>query len=176
MFVHMIKEIWKDIPGWEGWYRVSNLGRVRRIKRHGKSCSCNILKQREVVKGYMAVCLCKDGVQKWMRVHRLVAMAFIPNPNNYPIINHKDENVKNNCVSNLEWCTVAYNNVYGTARQRRAESCSKPIAQYTPEGKLIATYINAKEAAIKNGFHRGAINFCCNGKRNQHRGFIWKFL
>lgn len=86
MLVHMENiEIWKDIPGWEELYRISTLGRVRAIKRHGRSCNCHILKQHKSAKGYMTVALCKDGVQKVMRVHRLVAMTFIPNPKNYPI-------------------------------------------------------------------------------------------
>lgn len=107
-------EEWKDITGYEGLYQVSNLGRVRR--------SGKILKGGYNNKGYHTINLCKNGISKSFFVHRLVAIAFIPNPNNFPIVNHKDENPKNNCVDNLEWCTKSYNATYGTAKERKAQT------------------------------------------------------
>ena len=107
-------EEWKDIIGYEGLYQVSNLGRVRR--------SGKILKGGYNNKGYHTINLCKKGISKSFFVHRLVAIAFIPNPNNLPIVNHKDENPKNNCIENLEWCTYKYNANYGTARERQAQT------------------------------------------------------
>ena len=102
------KRVWKDIPGYEGLYQVSNTGKVRSLnyRRTGKK---QILKQYINNTGYKRVALRKNNKVKWYLVHRLVAQAFIPNPHNYPIINHKDENPANNAVWNLEWCTMDYN-------------------------------------------------------------------
>ena len=102
-------EIWKDVKGYESLYQVSNLGRIRSIKNGIK-----IKKQYERPNGYMQVCLCQNGKITTYKTHRLVAEAFIPNINNLPEVNHKDENKINNCVDNLEWCTSSYNKNYGT--------------------------------------------------------------
>ena len=135
-------EIWKDIKGYEGLYQVSNLGRVKSLERIiinsiGKKKTVNeiILKPIQISKNitYVRVNLCKNGIKKLYSVHRLVAEAFIPNPNNLPEVNHKDENKQSNFVyinengtvdlekSNLEWCTAKYNMNYGTARERMIE-------------------------------------------------------
>lgn len=113
-------EIWKDIPGYEGKYQVSNTGEVESLNYNGTG-KTKSLKQSTDKKGYKHVRLFKNGKGKTYKVHRLVAMLFIPNPNNLPIINHKDENKTNNNVNNLEWCTYEYNNTYGTARKRASE-------------------------------------------------------
>ena len=112
----MYIELWKWIPGWEGLYMVSTHGRVKSLK-HNKS---KILKPWIDKDGYKRVRLCKNGKCKTYGIHRLVAMAFIPNPHNYPIINHKDENKTNNQYTNLEWCTIQYNSNYGTINERRS--------------------------------------------------------
>lgn len=109
----MIEEIWKDIPEYEGLYQISNLGRVRHINKYK-----HILYQKVDSYGYNAVILCKNGKIKYYRVHRLVGMSFIPNPNNYPFINHKDECKTNNIVDNLEWCDNKYNCNWGTRNKR----------------------------------------------------------
>ena len=116
-----MKEIWKDISGYEGLYQVSNLGDVRSLnyRRNGE---LKLLKQATNKQGYKQISLYKNGKIKTYKVHRLVAIAFIPNPNNLPVVNHKDENPSNNNVNNLEWCTVAYNNTYGTRTKRASES------------------------------------------------------
>lgn len=107
------------IKGFEGKYEVSNLGRIKSLDRFvsGKSNSMQMRKGRilkpQVASKYAQVYLNVDGKQKWFKVHRLVADAFIPNPNEYPIINHRDGNTLNNVVSNLEWCDSRYNSVYG---------------------------------------------------------------
>ena len=106
-------EIWKDVPGYEGLYQVSNYGRVLSLYRYRKK-SQNILKTFTRKTGYIAVTLQKNGKRETKLVHQLVALCFIDNPNNYPIINHKDENPSNNRVDNLEWCTHKYNSNYGT--------------------------------------------------------------
>lgn len=109
-------EIWKDIKGFEGLYQVSNKGRVKALsnnKAHSRYKEEHILTYKKTRK-YHSVCLVSDnGKVKYISVHRLVAMAFLPNPNNHPQINHKDENPHNNNVDNLEWCNALYNNNYG---------------------------------------------------------------
>ena len=111
-------EEWRDVVGFEGLYQVSNLGRVKGLDRLVDTNINNVnrrihkgklLKPQFNNKGYKRVNLCKNGNKNFAFVHRLVAEAFIPNPNNYPVVNHKDENPKNNCVENLEWCTQKYN-------------------------------------------------------------------
>lgn len=115
------KQIWKDIPGYEGKYQVSNTGEVRSLNYNGTRKS-KVLKQGTDKDGYKRVHLYKNGKNKNYLVHRLVAQAFLPNPNNYPIINHKDENPSNNYYKNLEWCTYEYNNNYGNCRKKRSEA------------------------------------------------------
>ena len=101
-------EEWRDIQGYEGLYMVSNLGRVKSLNYHrtGKE---RIMKPSDNGHGYLFVVLCKDGKDKNCRINRLVAQAFLPNPDNLPEVNHKDENKYNNCVENLEWCDRSYN-------------------------------------------------------------------
>lgn len=108
-------ETFLSIPGYEGLYEVSNLGNVKSLRRG------IILKPGKRNGGYKIVNLRKDNKDHWLAVHRLVAIAFIPNPLNLPFVNHKDENPCNNCVENLEWCTSQYNNTYGTNIKRRVE-------------------------------------------------------
>lgn len=115
-----MEEIWKDIEGYEGLYQVSNLGKVKSLN-YNKTAKSELLKLRKNTNGYTRVVLYKNRKAKDYQVHRLVAEAFIPNPNNYPIINHKDENKTNNRVDNLEWCTYLYNNTYGTTIERAVE-------------------------------------------------------
>lgn len=115
----MENEVWKDVAGYEGLYQVSNLGRVRRFYKNGKE---HQLKPQPCGFGYRFVILCKNGIRKQLLLHRLVAMAFIPNPGKLPEVNHKDEIKTNNCVDNLEWCARKYNINYGTCRQRISEA------------------------------------------------------
>lgn len=122
-----MKEIWKDIKGYEGLYQVSNLGRVKSLKRILKhkttyggiyTVKGKILKPKED-KGYYRYSLSNNGKNKLFFAHRLVAEAFIPNPQHYLIVNHKDENPHNNKADNLEWCTIKYNVTYGTAIEKK---------------------------------------------------------
>lgn len=112
-------EIWKDIIGYEGLYQVSNLGRVKSLPKFFQGE--RILKSRLDKYGYPYLGLVKDKIKKSYKVHRLVAAAFIKNPLNYPSINHKDENKENNNSINLEWCTVDYNNKYGSRIKHAAD-------------------------------------------------------
>ena len=108
-------------------------------------------------------------------VHRFIAELFLPNPNNLPEINHKDENKLNNCVDNLEWCTYGYNNSYGTARIRARAKRSKRVSQYTMNGEWLATYFNAETAEKISGTTASNIHDCCKGKRKYSKGYIWKY-
>jgi len=124
-------EEWKDIKGFEGLYQVSTLGRVRSLDRYvkAKSASLKLIKGC-IIKtwinrcGYVQVHLCKNSHTKPHLVHRLVAEAFISNPNNYPCVNHKSEKKTENNVENLEWCTYSYNTKFGTCPERRSKSLS----------------------------------------------------
>ena len=115
-------EIWKPVVGYENLYEVSNLGRVKSLKDNKGRYREKIKSSSDNGRGYLNVCLYKNGKGKRCYIHRLVAEAFLDNPNNYPIINHKDENKQNNHVSNLEWCDYEYNNTYGTCVQRRVKT------------------------------------------------------
>lgn len=114
-------EVWKDIEGYEGLYQVSNLGRVRSLN-YNHTGEIKLLKQDISHNGYKRAMLYKDGKMKRYLVHRLVAMTFISNPDDLPIVNHKDENKTNNNVNNLEWCTYKYNNNYGTKKEKLSKS------------------------------------------------------
>ena len=174
-------ELWKDIEGFEGLYQVSTWSRVRSMDRlviykNGvkRFFESEILKPSYDKGGYLRVGLTKDKKQTHHFLHRLVAIAFIPNPNNYPQVNHKDENPKNPKVENLEWCTDKYNKNYGTAIKRRVEKRSKKVYQYDLQGNLIKIWISTNEAG-RNGYEAKNISACCLGKRKKHKGYIWSY-
>lgn len=106
--------------------------------------------------------------------HRLIAETFCPNPNNFPIVNHIDENKLNNCASNLEWCTYQHNTLHGTARKRRVEKLSKAVVAKDSEGNVVHTFKSATEAA-RMGLDQGNISSCCNGRLKTHKGLYWSF-
>ena len=190
-----ILENWKDIPDWEGLYQVSNLGRVRSLDRFVEVNVFGKRKGKQIKKGkvlnlvlhngagkhpeYM-VCLAKNGKCKNMYVHRLVAMAFIPNPNGLPEVNHKDENSLNNVVSNLEWCDRTYNYYYGTRVERviksnrKSRQC-KPVIQYTVQGEYIREWPSVHEIERELGFSQGSISYCCKFNGNQSHGYKWRY-
>lgn len=177
-----MEEIWKDIAGYEGLYQVSNLGRVKSLSRKvsfGWSWRCTpekVLSPGKVNGRYYHVLLFdKDHKRKDCLVHRLVAEAFIPNPDNLPCVNHKDENIWNNQVSNLEWCSVEYNNNYGTLRERMAKKQSMPIIQYSIDGAFIKKWSSLAEAGRQMKLSPGHLSNCCNGKTKTAGGFIWKY-
>lgn len=165
----MDREEWRMVPDYEGLYMVSNKGRIYGIKR-------KLYRKFKTDKdGYLIVNLSKNSKQDYPSVHRLVAMAFIPNPNNLPEVNHKDENPENNCVDNLEWCTAEYNVNYGTRNKRVAEKLSKPIEQWSKDGQLIKVWASLKEVEKEKGWSHGNISGCANGLNKTAYGFIWKF-
>jgi hypothetical protein len=178
----MQNEIWKDIKGYEGQYQISNKGRVYSIPRiikksNGKTqfVRGRILKAYIKQHKYLEVNLCINGKGKWYLVHRLVAEAFIPNPNNLPQVNHKDENKLNNNVDNLEWCTPKYNTNYGDAQERKIATRKKPVLQYSLDGELIAEYESISTAARATGFDYSGIRSCCTGKYKKAYGFRFTF-
>ena len=155
-------EIYKDIQGYEGLYKISNKGNVKSLG-NDRTRKERILKPTKNHKGYLQVCLCKQGKIKRFLVHRLVASAFIENPNNYPQVNHKDEDKTNNNVTNLEWCTNEYNINYSQSKQ----------VLCVETGKI---YPSAIEVERETGFSQGNISSACNGKRKQAYGFHWRYV
>ena len=173
----MIKsiEIWCPVKGYEGLYEVSTWGRVKSL-RYNKTNKIVILTPVKTKAGYLMISLCKDKSVKRFYIHRLVAVTFIPNPNNLPLVNHKDQNPQNNRVENLEWCTQKYNVNYADAQEKRIKKESKPVAQYTLDGKLVATYLSASDAGRQTGIHQGNISACCRGDKKTAGGFIWRYV
>lgn len=162
-----LNEVWKDIEGYEGLYQVSNLGRVKSVKN-------NIIRKPRIASGYFYVNLSKAGKKKTYKIHRLVAQHFIANPNNYPCVNHKDENKLNNFYDNLEWCTFKYNINYGTSLKRRAEAQTRNVFQYNLNGELIKIWHGLKEIS-KAGMNISCISQCCNKKIHTSYGSIWRY-
>ena len=165
------EEVWKDVVGYEGLYQVSNLGRVKSLK-YGKE---RILKSANIGRGYLKVNLWRNREQKQYLVHRLVGQSFIPNPNNLPEINHRDEDKTNNKVVNLEWCSSKYNANFGTRNQRQAEKCSKTVFQYTKTGEFVKKWKSTHDVERNLGYDQGHISACCLGKYKSAYGFIWKY-
>lgn len=123
--VIIMLEIWRPIDGYTGLYEVSSLGKIRSLLRKKDNNHGRLLSPSPNTDGYLTVVLTKDSQRKSFKVHRLVAQAFIPNPNSYPQVNHKDENKSNNQVTNLEWCTAKYNNNYGGRISRASKNIQK---------------------------------------------------
>lgn len=177
-----VNECWRPIVGYEGWYEVSNLGNVRSfIDNHHKIRDTPlILKPFKLSKGYLGVSL----LNKTFKIHRLVAQAFIPNPNSLPEVNHKDEDKNNNNYLNLEWCTTQYNLAYGTARERinltnkRIGSVvSRRVGQYTLDGELVREYNSISEAMKYNGFKNNSnIIQSCKSNHKIAYNYRWKYL
>ena len=169
-------EEWKDIEGFEG-YQISNYGRVKSLK-FGKE---KILKGGKDTNGYLLVGLWKDGKLVRKLVHRLVAEAFLSNPQNLPEVNHKDEDKANNCVENLEWCGRKYNVNYGTGTERSSEKRrndpkrSKRIDQIDAvTGEVVRQWASTAECG-RNGFGQRNVSACARGVKKQYKGFIWKY-
>lgn len=189
------QEIWKSVVGFEGRYEVSNKGNVR-------SCGISYTKKSQpgvsfyrkphlmgvqrYSNGYLFVNLTKESRNTiQVSVHRLVADAFLPNPNNLPCVNHKDEDRTNNRVENLEWCDYSYNNRYGNHRKKFVETLRKTrddkwkpryVLQFSLEHKLIAVYRSTKDAAMLTGCDRKNIWLSSTrGVKTKAKKFYWKF-
>lgn len=191
---NLIGEVWKDVVGYEGLYQVSNMGRVKSVKhivnstnarQSWKTINERILKPAPygtIPKcgglRHLAVSLHRNNRQRTEKVHRLVAMAFIPNPNDYPIINHKDENPYNNRADNLEWCDHKYNSNYGGREERWRKSFPiLPILQYTLGGEFVAQFKSAIDAAKSVKVSPSLIRKVCSGYQcHQVAGYIWRYV
>ncbi len=174
-------EVWKAIEGYEGFYEISNLGRVKSLRRietrkNGTTYPVkeSIIAQHADKKGDCRARLRKPGSTKTLLVHRLVAAAFIPNPNDYKEINHKDECKGNNSADNLEWCSRKHNIHYGTGLTRRALGLSKKVFQYTLDGELVKTWNSTRECG-RSGHCQARVTDCCNGKAKTHHGYKWSY-
>ena len=156
----------RDIVGYEGLYAVTSCGRVWSYRNE------RFLKPKCEKNGYLRVQLCKNGEVKTYSLHRLVAQAYLPNPDNLPQVNHKDENKANNCLQNLEWCDQKYNHNYGTINERISNSLKIPILQYDLDGNFIREWPSATDVGIEV---KSFICRCLKGKVPSAYGFIWKY-
>ena len=187
----MMEEIWKDVEGYEGIYEVSNLGRVRSLDHKARHVS-RMGREFEVTykgrirklwaneNGYLFATFKDNGKLKTYRVHRLVAEVFIPNPDNLPFINHKDENPSNNRVDNLEWCTHEYNVRYGTTIMRIRDTQLKranAVLQLDMEGNVLGKFMSLERAAEAMGCSTQLIKRVCDNKPHCHtaKGYRWQW-
>lgn len=176
------QEIWKDIDEFKGVYQVSNLGRVRSLDHYASNGVATILykgtirKLKTMPSGYICVTL----KNKNYYVHRLVATAFIENPENKATVNHLDENKANNNVCNLEWATQRENVTYNDLpkrnglKQRGITRNNKPVSQFTLDKVFIKTFSSALEAYRQTGIHYGSIRKVVQGKLRMAGGFLWQ--
>ena len=188
-----MKEIWKDIKGYESLYQVSNFGRVRSLPRyaHGRMYGDIILKpilKRHI--GYYVVSLHKNGKQTQALVHRLVADAFCERQNGYNVVDHINTDTKDNKASNLRWTTIEGNVKNSMTVKHRTDKirkvfcgkvgkrhpASKPVLQLTMDGQLVKRWECASDAVRECGFDGGSITHCCQGKTKYHKGFKWQYV
>lgn len=183
-------EVWKDIPEYQGYYQISDRGRVKSLMRtvtvksstkypNGRSVVYKekILNPMCDANGYLFVQLYKNDKFKSKRIHRIVAQVFLQNPNGFSQVNHKDENKENNRVDNLEWCDAKYNVNYGTGKYRKVRN-NIPVKQYDLSGNFIKQYNSATEATkdLKIPQYRAKdILKVCRGVGKTVNGYIWKF-
>lgn len=186
----MEKEVWKDIEGYEGYYQVSNLGRVRSLDRTVKQQEGFTQNIKGAMKkpytrkdGYQSVFLYKNNKGNRQYVHRLVAKAFIPNPKEYEIINHIDEKPNNNHYKNLEWCDHQYNLTYGDkvervtnseGYKRRTQRLRKPIYVVDKEGNR-KWYDSLTSAARELDLDTASITACLKGRNQTHKGYSYEY-
>lgn len=182
-------EVWKIIPEWER-YMVSNFGRIVALAVPYMQAGIPRCRKPQLIKprlnnskpSYYGVVLSDgNGYRKHQAVHRLVASVFIPNPNNYTIVNHKDENTHNNCADNLEWCTQQYNCNWGTHNERMAKTISETAYQrrkviwLSLNNEYLGKFNSIKEAAEAAGVSHSAVSQCCRQKRDSLCGFKWMY-
>lgn len=162
-------EFWKEVPNQE-YTKFNEVSTIGNIRRKGK-----VLKPH-IRNGYKAVCLYnyENKKQLTINIHRIVAKAFIPNPNNYPSVNHKDGNKLNNTVENLEWVSALQNTDHAV-KTGLSKPHPKSVKQYTLDGKYIQTFNSIIEASAKTGANDRKISAVCKGKAKSSGGFIWKY-
>lgn len=173
-------EIWKSVKGFEDFYMVSNMGRVKSLPR--LSGNSRYITEEKILsprvcgtqREYLSVALHANGVRRQMKIHRLVAEAFIPNPNGYKEINHKDENKGNNCVENLEWCSRSYNINYGSGKEKRRKSVIKAVNAYDMAGNKVKEFDSIVAASEFAKVSATNISRACKLNR-MSGGYIWKY-
>ena len=163
-----MKEIWKDIKGYDGLYQVSNLGNIKRLKDN------YIFKVNKNSRGYRVVTLTKNKKEKSITVHRLVAQAFIDNPYNFSQINHIDGNKLNNKIDNLEWCTASQNmqHAYKNGLELKKH---KKVVQFDLNMKIIKIWESVLEVEKNLKINHSKIYMVCNKQRNKAGGYIWRY-
>jgi len=181
-------EIWKDIEGYEGIYQVSNCGRIKGLQRFASRKSGGSVSVKETIRkqgnnghGYAFVPLSSGGVVRNYYVHRLVATAFIPNPERKNTVNHISGIKADNRVENLEWATQSENSQHGfdtgliVQNRGKDNPGSRPVLQFASNGELVAEYVSLQDAFEKTGIHSQNIGCACTGKYMQSGGFTWKY-
>lgn len=176
------RDIWRVIKETEGRYAISVNGDVysfsRMVRsRHGtRLVPGSFVKPHLDIWGYLTVSMTKpNGESIWRSIHRLLATEFIPNPDNLPQVNHKDENKLNNSLDNLEWCTIDYNLAYGTRTERVAKSQRKAILAYNKDGSFYKEFDCAEEAGKDIGVCRTMIPRYIRGQKHNRKGFTFKY-
>lgn len=180
-----MQEEWRDIKGYEGYYQVSNLGKVRSVDRITKANQSGVrFVKGKVIKShttttskYQYVDLRKNGKRKHFSVHRLVAQAFVPNPDNFPQVNHINENIYDNRSENLEWCTQKYNNNYGSHSKKQQEartSVKTCVVQMNDKKEILGIYCSQWEATRKTGTRQSSISSVLSGRAKTANGFYWR--
>lgn len=169
------EEIWKTIEGYPN-YQISNLGNVKSLN-YNRTRKEKLLRFSKDKYGYLRVTISKEGVKKYIQVHRLVCEAFLQNPFNLPQVNHRNEDKTDNRIENLEYCDAKYNINYGTAIERR----SKALINNPKRSKKIlcvetgVVYPSTMEIERQFGFYHNQISACCNGKAKSCGGFHWQY-
>lgn len=187
-------EIWKDICGFEGLYKISSYGRIKSLHYYGGN-RVKILKPVKDSDGYLTIGIWKDKKRYSKKMHRLVAEAFIPNPENFPQINHKDEDRENNHVENLEWCTNKYNVNYGNhslhaaqaqmGKRHTAEHImkiranapgSKAVLMINPDDmSIVVEYVSGSEAARQIRGTATNVAYACRNQGTKYKGYFWRY-
>jgi hypothetical protein len=174
-------EIWKPVKGYEGLYKVSNMGRIKSVERYMKNHSKLQLVPEKIKSpqdnghGYLWVQLCKNSKCSYRYVHRLVAEAFIPNPDNKPQVNHLDYNKQNNCVDNLEWVTAKENNEYSMPnRKDKTGPKGAGVIKCDLAGNELERYSGMREAERANNLANGVISKYFKKNYSQCGGYLWK--
>lgn len=181
-----MQEIWKDIPNYEGMYQVSNLGNVRSLHWNHS----NVIKNLKPFNngGYLRVAFNTKNAHAKFLVHRLVAIAFIPNPENKEEVNHIDGDKTNNCVNNLEWVTRKENIHHAIRHGLRPLICtpkrmkgglnpiSKKVVQKNTDGIIVKKWACSSDVSKELGYSVHCIRRCCQGQRKTYKGFVWQYL
>lgn len=169
-----MKDTWRPVKGYEDRYIINQIGTVISLN-YRNTGNPKELASSDNGRGYLMVCLSKNGTSVPELIHRLVANTFIPNPNNLPQVNHIDEDKLNNSVTNLEWVTRSQNMRHGTARSRMIEKQSKPIVAKDLKGEVIFEFSSLNDAGRK-GYDPSNISKCCRGIGATYKGLKWEYL